>query len=170
MSVPLSLQTTSSRFFSSLQKIPKRTNVHLDVQLSSLQYWPVLSRPLLLSWRSHMFFPAKPSARNRWQLLLGIPGWRCKPSDLWTPTGCSAERTREFIHKHNQQINNTVIVTQISFRDRVAFVSFCVTDRPQTLQTYFHIVGVDVIWAHNIRISVLQDDPGFIDLWEKTSG
>lgn len=33
-----------------------------------------------------------------------------------------------------------------------------------TVETYFHVVGVDVIWAHNIRISVVQDDPGVIDL------
>lgn len=38
------------------------------------------------------------------------------------------------------------------------------------LDSYFHIVAVDVIWTHNIGITVLQDDPGVIDLWEEKSG
>ena len=37
----------------------------------------------------------------------------------------------------------------------------------ETLETYSHVVGVDVIWAHNIWIGVLQDDPGVIDLGER---
>lgn len=37
------------------------------------------------------------------------------------------------------------------------------------LQGYLNVVGVDVIWAHNIGISALQDDPGVVDLswWER---
>lgn len=32
-----------------------------------------------------------------------------------------------------------------------------------SIWTYFHKVGVDVIRAHNIRISRFQDDPGVVD-------
>lgn len=46
------------------------------------------------------------------------------------------------------------------------FVLHCVTFRPVTLETYSHVVAVDVIWTHNIGITVLQDDPGVID-WRK---
>ena len=36
-----------------------------------------------------------------------------------------------------------------------------------TLVTYFDVVGVDVIWADNIGISIFQDDSGVIDFWGK---
>lgn len=44
-----------------------------------------------------------------------------------------------------------------------------VTMRTVALQGYLNVVGVDVIWAHNIGIGVLQDDPGVVDLswWER---
>lgn len=38
------------------------------------------------------------------------------------------------------------------------------------LETYSHVVGVYVIWTHSVRITVLQDDPGVIDLWEEADG
>lgn len=48
-------------------------------------------------------------------------------------------------------------------------ISVClfVALRPTTLETHFHVVAVDVIWAHHSRISVLQDDPGVIDFANK---
>lgn len=52
----------------------------------------------------------------------------------------------------------------------VVFWPFCVAVGPDAWRTYSHIVGVDVIGTHNIRISILQGDPGVIDLWVKTSG
>lgn len=33
--------------------------------------------------------------------------------------------------------------------------------------THFHKVGVDVIGAHDVGISRMQDDPGVVDLWEE---
>lgn len=33
--------------------------------------------------------------------------------------------------------------------------------------TYCHKVGVDVIGAHGVGISRMQDDPGVVDLWEE---
>ena len=65
-----------------------------------LWHWPVLSRPLWLSWRSLVSSPATPSARSRWRLTLGSPDWRCKPSDLLTPTGCSANNK---VNQYTQQ-------------------------------------------------------------------
>lgn len=32
-----------------------------------------------------------------------------------------------------------------------------------TLETYSHVIGVDVIRAHDVGISVFQDDPGVVD-------
>lgn len=54
-------------------------------------YWPALSPPPLSSWRWPLCAPARSFAKNRWQLTLDTPEWRCKPSGLWTPTGCSFE-------------------------------------------------------------------------------
>lgn len=39
-----------------------------------------------------------------------------------------------------------------------------------TVDTYSHVVAVDVIWSHDVRMSGLQDDPGVIDLWKQVDG
>lgn len=54
-------------------------------------------------------------------------------------------------------------------REYPTALSSCVvvTMRPQTLETYSDVVGVDVIWTHNISIPAPQGDPGVIDLWEQ---
>lgn len=115
-----------------------------------LWYPPGLSQPLASSWRSHAFSLATPFARSRSQLLLGNPGWRCKLSVLQSPRVCPA--------KTDQRINNTNKPTS-----PVPFAF-------ESAGTYFHIVGVYVIWAENVGIGVLQDDSGVVDLWEKTNG
>lgn len=39
-----------------------------------------------------------------------------------------------------------------------------------TLDTYLHIIGVDVIRAHDVGIGLFQDDPGVVDFEDERSG
>lgn len=126
--------------------------------------WPGLSPPPSLSWWSPGCFPATPFARSHWRLLLDTPGWQCKPSNLRTQTGCSANAQQKFFSK----ANNTNLEDWGASRwwrySTLVFVTLWVA-----LQGYLNVVAIDVIWAHNIGISVLQDDPGVVDLswWER---
>lgn len=72
------------------------------------------------------------------------------------------------MHSKSSSVKHTTRTSKTEERHKWCNDVF-VAMRTVALQGYLNVVGVDVIWAHNIGIGILQDDPGVVDLswWER---